>query len=211
MARSLTALAFCGVATALVARRSPLAVPRRNFVAKNRIAMEDFGFMKGTVFSFKDEWGKEDCISEVKVEKYMNEQGLRFKMNKTAKERENLKLGGGVFPEFSFTIPLLNVDVNIAPPQTESIWEAFGFTATSNNAARQEEKKKAIKKEEEAYSKYGDLVSYWKEKYGYTKYVPGSWFYADQLTTDDEELRSTSGFRMRKGGFYLDGTRDTRK
>jgi len=83
--------------------------------------------------------------------------------------------------------------------------------ATSNNAQRLIEKKKAIQKEEEAYSKYGELVSFWKEKYGYTKYVPGSWFYADQLTTDDDELKSSSGFRMRKGGFYPDGTRDTRK
>ena len=48
-------------------------------------------------------------------------------------------------------------------------------------------------------------------RYGYQKYVPGTWFYADQLSTDDDELKQTSGFRMRKGGFYLDGTRDTRK
>jgi hypothetical protein len=37
---------------------------------------------------------------------------------------------GGFFPEFSFTIPFLNVVVNIGPPETESIWEALGFTAS---------------------------------------------------------------------------------
>merc|ERR1711924_381637 len=89
----------------------------------------------------------EDCMSEATMEKYMNDNGLRFKMNKTAKEREG-------------------------------------------------------------------------RKYGYSKYYPGSWFYYDQLSTDPDENgrgqintpanRQMSGFRMRKGGFYLDGTKDTR-
>ncbi|KAJ1445358.1 hypothetical protein M885DRAFT_550221 [Pelagophyceae sp. CCMP2097] len=206
-------------ASALSLQRAPLRSAKRA-PTRGRVTMEDFGIMAGTKFSFRDEWAADansgkmlDCISEVKIEKYMNEQGLRHKMNKTQKERDenNLKLGGGIFPEFSFTIPLLNVVVNIGPPETESIWEALGFTATSNNEARQLEKKKSIKKEKEAYEKYDELTTFWREKYGYTKYVPGSWFYADQLTTDDDELRSTSGFRMRKGGFYPDGSRDTRK
>ena len=55
------------------------------------------------------------------------------------------------------------------------------------------------------------LFTFFCLRYGYQKYVPGTWFYADQLSTDDDELKQTSGFRMRKGGFYLDGTRDTRK
>mmetsp|Transcript_359 Transcript_359/g.943 ORF Transcript_359/g.943 Transcript_359/m.943 type:complete len:214 (+) Transcript_359:32-673(+) len=182
------------------------ATPRR--ATTRRIAMEDFGILKGTAFDFGKEWEGEDCLSEAKLETYMNKNGLRYKMNKTDKERAGLKLFD--LPEIKFTIPGLKVDVNIAAPEVESIWEALGFAATSNNAARQEEKRKAIAKEKEAEKKYADLLGFWKDKYGYTKYVPGTWFYADQLSTDDEDLQAMSGFRMRKGGFYLDGTKDNR-
>ena len=151
----------------------------------------------------------------------MNDNGLRFKMNKTAKEREGLKLFGGLLPEFEINVPFINVDLKVAAPEVESIWEAIGFTATSNNAARVAEKQKAVQKEAASNAKYADILGYWKEKYGYSKYVPGSWFYYDQLSTDPDEAgrgqiqtpanRQMSGFRMRKGGFYLDGTKDTRK
>eukprot|EP00633_Aureoumbra_lagunensis_P003394 CAMPEP_0197290924 /NCGR_PEP_ID=MMETSP0890-20130614/10317_1 /TAXON_ID=44058 ORGANISM="Aureoumbra lagunensis, Strain CCMP1510" /NCGR_SAMPLE_ID=MMETSP0890 /ASSEMBLY_ACC=CAM_ASM_000533 /LENGTH=210 /DNA_ID=CAMNT_0042763301 /DNA_START=67 /DNA_END=699 /DNA_ORIENTATION=- len=190
-------------------RPSRVALPRTNRVAGRRIVMEDFGILKGTPFSFGNEWQGEDAISEVKLEKYLNKEGLRYKMNKTEKERAGLKLFDG--PEIKFTIPILNVDVNITPPEVESIWEALGFAATSNNEARQNEKRKAIAKEKEAEMKYKDLLDFWKDKYGYQKYVPGTWFYADQLSTDADDLKATSGFRMRKGGYYLDGTKDTRK
>ena len=82
------------------------------------------------------------------------------------------------------------------------------------------EKQKAVAKEKKNAEKFGDILAYWKEKYGYSKYYPGSWFYYDQLSTDPDENgrgqintpanRQMSGFRMRKGGFYLDGTKDTR-
>ena len=207
--------------------------------------MEDFGLLKGTQFDFGKEWTKEgasgpgsieDCLSEATMETYMNKNGLRYKMNKTDKEREGLKLFGGVLPEFQFTVPGLNVDVNIVAPQVESIWEALGFTATSNNAARVMEKDKAVAKEKaNAEGKYKALLDFWKDKYGYVKYYPGSWFYYDQLSTDDANIptggtigsreipgeegrgaigtpiRKNSGFRMRKGGYYLDGTKDDRK
>merc|ERR1711924_556791 len=77
------------------------------------------------------------------------------------------------------------------------------------------EKQKAVAKEKKNAEKFGDILAYWKEKYGYSKYYPGSWFYYDQLSTDPDENgrgqintpanRQMSGFRMRKGGFYLDG------
>ena len=76
------------------------------------------------------------------------------------------------------------------------------------------------KEKNNAQGKYKDLLDYWKDKYGYAKYYPGSWFYYDQLSTDPEEsgrgqigtpIRKVSGFRMRKGGSYLDGTPDLRK
>ena len=119
--------------------------------------MEDFGLLKGTPFDFGREWTKEgmteqqkgsieECMSEATMEKYMNDNGLRFKMNKTAKEREGLKLFGGLLPEFEINVPFINVDLKVAAPEVESIWEAIGFTATSNNAARVAEKQKAVQK-----------------------------------------------------------------
>jgi len=225
-------------ATALTTSSNRLPQARR-VAPTASLKMEDFGLLKGTPFDFGKEWTKdgmneqqkdsiEDCMSEALMEKYMNDKGLRFKMNKTAKEREGLKLFGGLLPEFQFNVPGLNVDVKIAAPEVESIWEAIGFTATSNNAARVAEKMKAVEKEKKNAEKFGDILAYWKEKYGYSKYYPGSWFYYDQLSSDPEEQaaeskgkqvrgqintpydRQMSGFRMRKGGFYLDGTRDER-
>jgi len=197
------------------------------------VVYEDFGLLKNTPFDYGKEWSKEgagpggaganieDCLTEATMETYMNKNGLRYKMNKTAEEREGLKLFGGLLPEIRFNVPFLNVDVNIAAPEVESIWEAIGFTATSNNARRVEEKQKAVAKEAANAEKWGTILQYWKEKYGYSKYYPGSWFYYDQLSTDPDENgrgqintpanRKMSGFRMRKGGFYLDGTKDERK
>ena len=116
-------------------------------------------------------------------------------------------------------MPVLNVDVNIAAPQVESIWEALGFTATSNNAERVKVKMQAVAQEKANKEVYGDILKFWQERYGYSKYYKGSWFYYDQLSTDDDEatrgaigtpIRKMSGFRMRKGGFYLNGKEDDR-
>ena len=219
-------------ATALTTSSNRLPSAPRRTPTTASLKMEDFGLLKGTPFDFGREWTKdgmteqqkgsiEECMSEATMEKYMNDNGLRFKMNKTAKEREGLKLFGGLLPEFEINVPFLNVDLKVAALEVESIWEAIGFTATSNNAARVAEKQKAVQKEAASNAKYADILGYWKEKYGYSKYVPGSWFYYDQLSTDPDEAgrgqiqtpanRQMSGFRMRKGGFYLDGTKDTRK
>ena len=148
-------------------------LPRRQRRATRSVMkMEDFGLLKGTPFSFGEEWKGEEVLSEAKLEKYLNKQGLRYKMNKTEKERAGLKLFN--IPTIKFTIPGINVECNIGSPEVESIWEALGFTATSNNAARQAEKKKAIQKEKDAEEKYKDLLTFWKDKYGYQKYVPGT-------------------------------------
>merc|ERR1719362_1791204 len=185
MMQALLALALG--ASALTTSRSKLPTAPRRTASSSRIAMEDFGLLKGTVFDFGKEWtrsdGKiEDCLSEATMETYINKNGLRYKMNKTDKEREGLKLFGGLLPEISVMIPGINAELNVKAPQVESIWEAMGFTATSNNARRVEEKLKAVEKEKKnAEGKYADIVGYWKEKYGYSKYYPGSWFYYDQL------------------------------
>jgi hypothetical protein len=93
-----------------------------------------------------------------------------------------------------------------------SIWEALGFTATSNNEARQLEKKKAIEKCRSAKDgvrgawlepnpmeeKGAALRGKWLEKYGYPRLVgSGGIFYADQLSTDKEPM---GGFNMGKSG-----------
>merc|ERR1719343_1097552 len=125
--------------------------------------MEDFGLFKGSKsLDYGATWETENCISEAKMEKYFNSEGLRYKMNKTEKEASE-------YP------PLFGIG-----PRVESIWEALGFTATSNNEARQQEKLKAI------------------EKYGYPRLDgTGGIFYADQLSTDKVPM---GGFNMGKGG-----------
>merc|ERR1719203_1395859 len=78
--------------------------------------MEDFGLFRGSKsLDYSGLWETEDCISEAKMEKRFNSEGLRYKMNKTEKEASAFE-------------PLFGIG-----PRVESIWEALGFTATSNN------------------------------------------------------------------------------
>merc|ERR1719446_1192207 len=122
-------------------------------------------------------------------------------MNRTDKEMEEVgKLFG--LPSFDLNLPFFG-KVYLGPPSVESIWEALGFTATSNNEARQQEKLKAIAKAREA--KVGlkggpgaSIRKQWLDKYGYPRLVgSGGIFYADQLSTDKEAM---GGFNMGKSG-----------
>merc|ERR1712176_627642 len=158
---------------------------------------EDFGLFKGSKsLDYSGLWETEDCISEAKMERLFNSEGLRYKMNKTEQEASQY--------EPSFGIPFL--------PRVESVWEAIGFTATSNNEARQAEKLKAIEKAKTATKGVGPLSGLggdlskegasqrakWLEKYGYPRLVgSGGIFYADQLSTDKEAM---GGFNMGKSG-----------
>jgi len=163
--------------------------------------MEDFGLFKGTGIGFEDLWGGNEVISEVGVEKSLNKAGLRYRLNKTKKEADEV---GTLFnlPGLTVNLPLLG-EVYLGPPKVESIWEAIGFTATSNNAARQQMKKQAI--ENAKVSKKGVLGGpgavirkKWLDKYGYPRLVgSGGIFYADQLSTDEEPM---GGFNMGKSG-----------
>lgn len=152
------------------------------------IKMEDFGLFKGSKsLDYSGVWETEDCISEAKMERLFNSEGLRYKMNKTEQEASQY--------EPLFGIPFL--------PRVESVWEAIGFTATSNNEARQAEKLKAIEKART--SKKGvmggagaELRAAWLEKFGYPRLVgTGGIFYADQLSTDKVPM---GGFNMGKSG-----------
>merc|ERR1712029_1301204 len=104
----------------------------------------------------------------------LNQDELRYKMNRTRKEAEAVgKLGN--LPFFQFNLPFFG-NVYLGPPSVESIWEALGFTATSNNEARQKEKLKAIEKART--SKKGvlggpgaELRAAWLEKFGYPRLV----------------------------------------
>lgn len=163
--------------------------------------MEDFGLLKGSGIGFDDLWEGNQVISEVGVEKNLNEAGLRYRMNRNKEEAEEV---GNLFglPGFEVNLPLIG-KTYLGPPKVSSIWEAIGFTATSNNEARQIEKMKAIEKTREAKKgvKNGEgatLRRKWLDKYGYPRLVgSGGIFYADQLSTDKEPM---GGFNMGKSG-----------
>jgi len=172
---------------------------RRNVGAS--LKMEDFGLLTGSGGGSDDLWGGEECISEVGLENRLNKDGLRYKMNRTQKEAEEI---GSLYdlPGMTVNLPLIG-ETFLGPPKVASIWEALGFTATSNNEARQNEKLKAIEKARNAKKgvKGGEgkeLRGKWLEKYGYPRLVgSGGIFYADQLSTDKEPM---GGFNMGKSG-----------
>ena len=157
--------------------------------------------MKGSGAGFDDLWEGQECISEVGLERRLNKDGLRYKMNRTPAEADAVGRLGDL-PGFTVNLPLIG-ETYLGPPKVESIWEAIGFTATSNNEARQQEKLKAIEKAR--VSKKGvlngpgaEIRGKWLEKYGYPRLVgSGGIFYADQLSTDKEPM---GGFNMGKSG-----------
>merc|ERR1719148_579626 len=171
--------------------------------------MEDFGILKNTGVGFEDLWNGEEVISEVGLEKALNKEGLRYRLNRTKKEADEI---GTMYdlPGMTINLPLIG-ETYIGPPKVASIWEALGFTATSNNEARQNEKLKAIEKARNAKkgvrgagpaADRGDggpaARAAWLEKYGYPRLVgSGGIFYADQLSTDKEAM---GGFNMGKSG-----------
>lgn len=162
--------------------------------------MEDFGLLKGAL-DYGATWDDEPCISEVGFEKYLNKDGLRYKMNRTEKEADEV---GRMYnlPGFTVNLPLIG-ETYLGPPKVANIWEALGFTATSNNEARQNEKIKAIEKARTATKGVlngpgKEIRAEWLEKYGYPRLVgSGGIFYADQLSTDKEPM---GGFNMGKSG-----------
>jgi len=163
--------------------------------------MEDFGFFKGSGIGFDDLWEGNSVISEVGIENDLNKEGLRYRMNRTPEECAEV---GTLLdlPGFEVNLPLIG-KTYLGPPSVGSIWEALGFTATSNNEARQLEKIKAIEKARGATKgvKGGpgaELRKSWLDKYGYPRLVgSGGIFYADQLSSDKEPM---GGFNMGKSG-----------
>jgi len=165
------------------------------------LKMEDFGIFKGSGIGFDDLWDGNEVISEVGIEKRLNKDGLRYRLNRTEQEADEV---GRMYdlPGFTVNLPLIG-ETYLGPPKVESIWEALGFTATSNNEARQNEKLKAIEKARQA--KVGvrggpgaEIRKQWLDKYGYPRLVgSGGIFYADQLSTDKEPM---GGFNMGKSG-----------
>jgi len=163
--------------------------------------MEDFGFFKGSGIGFDDLWEGNSVISEVGIENDLNKDGLRYRMNRTPEECAEVGRLGDL-PGFEVNLPLIG-KTYLGPPSVGSIWEALGFTATSNNEARQQEKLKAIEKARGATKgvKGGpgaELRKSWLDKYGYPRLVgSGGIFYADQLSSDKEPM---GGFNMGKSG-----------
>jgi len=171
--------------------------------------MEDFGLLRGSGIGFDDLWEGEEVICETALEKRLNEGGLRFRMNRTPDEADEV---GRLMdlPGFTVNLPLIG-ETYLGPPKVASIWEAIGFTATSNNDARQEEKRRAIEKcktaktgVDENQTMFGpggggaEQRSKWLKKYGYPRLVgTGGIFYADQLSSDKQP---SGGFNMGKSG-----------
>ncbi len=157
--------------------------------------------MKNSGIGFGDLWDGNEVISEVGIEKRLNQDGLRYRLNRTQKEAEAV---GPMYdlPGFTVNLPIIG-ETYLGPPKVESIWEALGFTATSNNEARQQEKLKAIAKAREAKAgvkggKGAEIRKDWLDKYGYPRLVgSGGIFYADQLSSDKEPM---GGFNMGKSG-----------
>merc|ERR1712157_717726 len=162
---------------------------------------EDFGLFKGTSLDYSALWGENEVISEVGIEKRLNKDGLRYRLNRTEKEADEV---GRMYdlPGFEVNLPLIG-KTYLGPPKVANVWEALGFTATSNNEARQNEKLKAIEKarNSEKGVKGGEgktIRGKWLDKYGYPRLVgSGGIFYADQLSTDKEPM---GGFNMGKSG-----------
>lgn len=153
---------------------------------RHSLRMEDFGILRNTGFGFDELWNNNPVISERTLEKELNNYGIRYRMNRTEKECKeddslgvNLRIG-----------PLTFRNANVA-----SLWEAFGFTATSNNEARQICKLEA---QENASKDPKGLRIKHLRKYGYPRLVgTNGIFYADQLSSD---LYPMGGFGMGKSG-----------
>merc|ERR1712194_211446 len=146
---------------------------------------EDFGLMKDSKIGFDALWGGEECICETALEKRLNKDGLRFRMNRTPEECDEV---GRLFGQegVRLNLPIIGETV-LAPPKVASIWEALGFTATSNNAARQAEKKRAVQKCMTAKEGVSE---------NQTMFGPGGGG-ADQLSSDTSP---SGGFNMGKSG-----------
>ncbi|GMI49122.1 hypothetical protein TrCOL_g8871 [Triparma columacea] len=162
---------------------------------------EDFGLFKGTSLGFDDIWGDNEVISELGIEKRQNEKGLRYRMNRNKEEADSVGRLGGL-PGMTLNLPFIG-ETYIGPPKVASIWEALGFTATSNNEARQKAKMEAVEQARNAKKgvlngEGASLRKKWLDKYGYPRLVgSGGIFYADQLSTDKEPM---GGFNMGKSG-----------
>mmetsp|Transcript_6147 Transcript_6147/g.10922 ORF Transcript_6147/g.10922 Transcript_6147/m.10922 type:complete len:250 (+) Transcript_6147:80-829(+) len=163
--------------------------------------MEDFGLFTNTGIGFSDLWEGNEVISEVGLENRLNKDGLRYRLNRTQKEADEVGRLEGL-PGITLNLPIIG-ETFIGPPKVASIWEALGFTATSNNEARQNEKLKAIEKARGAKKGVlngpgAEVRGKWLDKYGYPRLVgSGGIFYADQLSTDKEPM---GGFNMGKSG-----------
>ena len=200
-------LAASGASAYSVNRSTIRQLGQKNVAAQSTrrvgssMKMEDFGLLKKTGIGFEDIWDGQEVISEVGLENRLNEDGLRYRLNRTQKEADEVGRLAGL-PGITVNLPLIG-ETYLGPPKVASVWEALGFTATSNNEARQAEKIKAIEKARDATKgvkggKGKEIRSEWLDKYGYPRLVgSGGIFYADQLSTDKQPM---GGFTMGKSG-----------
>ena len=106
-----------------------------------------------------------------------------------------LELPDVIVPDF---VPFVGGKALLLAPKVDSIWEAMGFTATSNNPARQALKLEAKAQAADVGGKYSEERTKYLAKYGYPRLVGTKGiFYADQLSSDKEPM---GGFGMYKSG-----------
>mmetsp|Transcript_39987 Transcript_39987/g.125150 ORF Transcript_39987/g.125150 Transcript_39987/m.125150 type:complete len:156 (+) Transcript_39987:86-553(+) len=150
------------VVFALLAAASAFVAPGRRAPRTNSVKVnEDFG-----LFGFEKEWENEfDVLSEARLEKALNDKGVRYRMNRTDKENDERELMD--LPSFKLGPIVINA------PKVGSIWEALGFTATGINDASKKAKEewrsglKNYKYKNARFSK--EEREEWRNKYGYER------------------------------------------
>jgi hypothetical protein len=75
----------------------------------------DFGLFKGTKFSFDDAWDDEECISEVGLEKRLNKDGLRYRLDRTKKEADEVGVMYDL-PGITVNLPIIG-ETYLGPPK----------------------------------------------------------------------------------------------
>lgn len=153
-------LAVIGCASAFSVR-GPVAKGARATPGRrgDTVVYEDFGF-----FGFDKEWENNfDVLSEARLEKALNKEGLRYRMNRTDKETDDV-----------MDLPTIKIGpIELQPPRVASIWEALGFDATGTNEQSlkaKKEWKQGLKDGTYKFARFSKAErEEWRNKYGYDR------------------------------------------
>ena len=105
-------LAASGASAYSVNRSTIRQLGQKNVAAQSTrrvgssMKMEDFGLFKNTGLGFEDIWDGQEVISEVGLENRLNQDGLRYRLNRTQKEADEVGRLAGL-PGFTVNLPLI--------------------------------------------------------------------------------------------------------